>query len=67
MLTIEQDFIDNIGNRIFREKSTCKCNSCQDVEENWIIIYNKEHAEYLYMVYCSYMSEWKNLKYRLTK
>jgi len=40
-------FTDRIWKRIYREKSSCKCFSCQDVSKNWLIIIDKEHACYL--------------------
>ena len=59
-------FLNNIGKRIYRDKS-CDCNSCKMVEENGLIIYNKLQAEYVYWNQNEYLREWIDLNYRLTK
>lgn len=45
----EKWFIDRIGKRIYRDKSTCNCDTCRDVEINGLIVHDKEHAQYLHM------------------
>lgn len=42
-------FTSKIGSRIYRDKWTCKCDTCKDVEDNWLIIHDKFHAECLHM------------------
>lgn len=42
-------FTSRIWKRIYRDKWTCKCDTCKNVEENGLIIYNKSHAYYLHM------------------
>lgn len=63
----EKRFLDRIWMKIFRDKTTCSCNTCKEVEENWLIVHDKSHAKYLYTVQCDYMAEWKALNYRDVK
>ena len=63
----KQWFIDNIGKRIYRDKSNCKCIDCRDSEDNWFIIIDKTHAWYLYDIEQSYAIQWVFLNYRLQK
>jgi hypothetical protein len=43
-------FTDRIGKRIFRNKTSCKCETCKDVFENGLVVGDQFHAEYLEMV-----------------
>lgn len=43
-----QWFIDRIGKKIYRDKGTCDCKICANVEANGLIIDDKLHAQYLY-------------------
>jgi len=62
MLT-EQRFIDRIWKRIYRNNMTCQCNTCKDVEANWLIVHDNNHAKYLYATYCDFNSEWSYIEY----
>ena len=44
----EKWFQDRIGKRVFRNKNTCKCKTCEDVSEKGIIISDTYHASYLH-------------------
>ena len=57
-------FIDRIGKKIYRDKTSCGCPSCRDIDDNWLIIFDKNHATYLYDVMCDYWYEWIELNYR---
>jgi len=46
----KQRFIDRIWKKIYREKKTCKCHTCECVENNWLVIHDELHADYLF--YC---------------
>jgi hypothetical protein len=41
-------FIDRIGQRIYRLTNTKCCTRCDNVYANGLIIYDKDHAEWLY-------------------
>jgi len=61
-----QRFLDRIWKRIYRD-SDCQCQSCKDVEENWMVIIDEAHARYLCDLEWDYASEWVFLNYRDTK
>ncbi len=60
----KQFFLDRIGKRIFRDKSTCPCPVCKEIEENGLVITDEEAAEYIYEIQCAYAEEGKLLNYR---
>lgn len=43
-------FLNRIGKRIFRDKTSCPCHTCTKNFEEGLIIGNKQHAIYLYDV-----------------
>ena len=43
-------FQNRINKRIFRNKTSCKCDNCNDVFKNGIVVGNKNHAEYLFSI-----------------
>lgn len=45
-------FENRIGKIIYREKTSCNCDTCKSVSENGLIVWDKHHAEYLHMVSC---------------
>jgi len=45
-------FINRVGTRIYRDKVSCRCVICTQVEKDWLIVHDKAHAEYLHM--CSW-------------
>ncbi len=53
----KQRFLDRIWKRVYRNALLCTCPTCKDVEENWLVIHNELHANYLYNVYCDYNCE----------
>ena len=42
------------GRRIYRAATTCTCAECANVVKNGLVIYDKQHAEYLYMCQFDY-------------
>lgn len=58
-LKSQQDFIDNIGKRVYRNKGTCHCLTCAKVFEEGLIISDKQHAGYLYDCYCELDLEYR--------
>ena len=44
----QQWFLDRIGKRIYRNKTTCKCKCCARVFREGLIVDNEQHAFYLY-------------------
>lgn len=63
----KQFFIDNIWKTIYRDKWTCNCKTCRDVELNGLIVHDENHASYLSMIDSDFASEWFYSNYRITK
>lgn len=42
-----QWFIDRIGKRVYRNKTSCECQPCAEVYANGLIINDELHADYL--------------------
>lgn len=57
-----QRFIDRIWKRIYRDATTCKCETCEDVTRNWLIIDDYSHAQYLHCVSREYPIEYYSSK-----
>jgi len=62
-----QWFLDRIGKKLYRDKSTCTCTHCADVEANGLVIGDEQHARYLYETQNDFASEGSPLNYRSTK
>jgi hypothetical protein len=60
-------FIKNIGKRIYRDANGCPCETCKEITENGLIVYDKDHADYLYIVQVDYHEEGIELNYRTKK
>ena len=43
-------FIERIGKRVYRTKSSCPCPSCASVGVRGLIIFNEMHADYLFTI-----------------
>lgn len=43
-------FIKKINKRIYRNKGTCECSTCKEVEKNGLIVMDENHAEYIFDV-----------------
>lgn len=41
-------FVDRIGKRVFRTKSSCRCEICDAVYRNGLVVKDAMHADYLY-------------------
>ena len=41
-------FVRRIWKKIYRDKGTCDCETCKDVEENGMIVHDVTHANYLH-------------------
>lgn len=62
-----QWFIDRIGKRIFRNKTSCKCEVCNNGYTDGVFISDEMHAEYLFSVEAEFNIEKTKLKYFDTK
>ena len=60
-------FILHIGKRIYRDSDTCNCSTCADVVANGLVVHDKNHAEYLYMIQGEFKLEGIDLNYRNRK
>ena len=63
----EKWFIDRIGKKIFRNKTTCNCGTCKNVYENGLIISDDTHACYIWEMEGHYRKDRIKLKYFDTK
>lgn len=59
-------FISNIGNTIYRYHHKC-CNECDDIEKNWLKVYDRQHVLYLNDIQNDYAREGIFLNYRSIK
>jgi len=55
-----QWFKDRIKTRIYRDYTTCTCNSCEDVAKNGLIIQDEMQAQYLFDVQCGMMINYRD-------
>ena len=60
----KQWFIDRIGKRVFREETSCGCESCKRIGNEGLIINDEMHAIYLHDIEGMYNAEGHKLKYR---
>ena len=63
----KQWFIDRIGKRVYRNRTSCGCETCKQVLDVGLMIHDMEHAIYLCDVEYSYNAEGSKLKYFDTK
>lgn len=54
-----QWFYDRVGQRVWRPKTGCECESCVDAYKNGLEIIDKEHAYYLRDIEAAYGVESK--------
>ncbi len=64
---LKQWFIDRIGKRIYRDVSTCTCNTCKEIEENGLVIFDEQHADYLADIDEEFGSDGYYMNYRDNK
>ena len=58
-----QWFLDRVGKRVFRNKTTCPCEICAAVYEHGLVIDDKLQAEYLHDLEVAYTCEGDLLRY----
>lgn len=56
-------FKNRIGKRVFRNHHDC-CANCEDNYNDGLIIFDEQHAEYLYMIQNDFGIEGYELDYR---
>ena len=59
----KQWFIDRIGKRVYRNKTSCDCATCERIYTDGIIISDSTHADYIFDCECIYNAEGNPLKY----
>lgn len=59
----KQWFLDRIGKRVFRNKTSCECGVCANVSKKGLIISDEMHAEYLFDIEGSYTHDGYPLRY----
>jgi hypothetical protein len=60
----EKWFLNHVGEKVYRNKTTCSCSVCKDSYENGLIISDDKHAGYLFDIECEYTREGSNLRYK---
>lgn len=56
-------FIDRVGKKVFRNKTSCTCGVCANVYENGLLITDEYHAIYIRDIEGEYNAEGEKLKY----
>ena len=64
MIHTKKWFINQVKRMVYRDPDSCKCATCAEVIKKGLIIRNKQHAEYLYLIQCDFAAEGVNLNYR---
>ncbi len=59
----EKWFNDRIGKLVYRNKTTCKCPTCDGVYQAGVLIFDQMHANYLEMCEAEYNIEGTPLRY----
>ncbi len=59
----KQWFIDRIGKKIYRNKTTCDCAICESVYKNGLTVSDEMHADYVHECESIYNYEGTPLKY----
>jgi len=60
-------FLERIGKRIYRDKSSCLCHTCEEVSENGLVVNDEMHATFLFDVQNDFAAEGVYFNYRDTK
>jgi len=60
----KQWFLDRIGKRVFREETSCQCETCKRVSKEGVVINDEMHAIYLHDIEGMYNAEGHKLTYR---
>lgn len=60
----KQWFLDRIGKRIYRDKLSCDCDTCNNNEAHGLIVCDELHANYLSMIDHDYALEGTYCNYR---
>ncbi len=45
-------FTNRIGKRLYRNKTTCDCETCTNVWKNGLVVHDDFHARYLHTCQC---------------
>lgn len=56
-------FTDRIGKVVYRNKTTCDCDICNDGYNKGLLIRDEFHAEYVYDICMAFNSDGDTLKY----
>ena len=59
----KQWFLDRIGERVYRNKTTCECEVCAAIYIHGLEIEDEMHANYLFDCECDYTAEGYLLRY----
>ena len=57
-------FNNKINQRIHRDKGSCGCHTCKEVAREGLVVADKDHAEYLYMLQNEFANCGEYLNYR---
>ena len=60
----EQWFLDRIGKKIYRDPTSCKCDSCKKNVAHGLVITDYNHADYLYAIQCDFAAAGTYMNYR---
>ena len=57
-------FVKRIGKRIYRDKGSCECQTCERIEKEGLIVRDKSHADYLTAIDSDFGAEGQFCNYR---
>ena len=57
-------FTQRIGKKIYRDHIECQCFECTKNEDEGLTVIDKQHAEYLAMIYSNFGQEGTFMNYR---
>lgn len=60
-------FMERIGERIYRDKTSCDCDECKQILNEGLVIMDGQHANYLYTCQNDYAHDGIFLNYREVK
>ena len=58
----EKWFLNRIGKRVFRDRTSCRCHTCEKNFKEGLIVGDEQHATYLFDCQCEMKIEYRDKK-----
>lgn len=52
-------FLTRVWKKVYRNAGSCPCATCREVEKNWLVIADEQHAKHLYQVQVDRDTDWE--------